>query len=187
MRWTALFADLEAQFVAADQASLALEVRDRTRREAGLIRLVDRLSPALGQRLTVTVQGVGPIEGNLSGAGTDWILLTGGHGPTEREVLICSAAVLGLIGLGPAARPPASESAVSARLDLRWALRCLVRDRAGVQISLTDGALLQGTLDRVGADYVELAEHPQGEPRRSTAVRQLRLIPVTALALLRSS
>ena len=186
MRWTALFADLEAQLGAAAQASLEAEVQDRTRREAGLITLVDRLAPDLGQRLTVLVQGVGPVLGTLTGAGPDWILLAGGDGPAETDVLIPLASVLAVTDAGSAAVPPAAVDAVSQRLDLRWALRCLARNRATVQITLREATLLTGTLDQVGADYVELAEHPLGEPRRPTAVRQRRLVALTALALVRS-
>ena len=187
MRWTALFADLDAQLEAADQASLETEVQDRTRREAGLLTLVDRLRPALGQRTTVLVQGVGSVTGVLTGTGPDWLLLAAGDGPAAAELLVPMAAVLAVTASGPTSSPPASVDAVSQRLDLRWALRCLARNRSGVQVALRDGSLLTGTLDQVGADYVELAEHPWGEPRRPGAVRQRRLLALTGLALLRSS
>ena len=185
MRWNALFADLEAQLDAADQATLDAEVRDRTRREQSLIAVVDRLVPAVGQQLTVSVQGAGSTTGIVSSAGADWILLTGVT-RVDSELLIRSAAIMGIIGLGPASQSLARSSAVGSRLDLRWALRGLVRNRAGVQITVIDGAILTGTLDHVGADYVELAEHPAGEPRRPAAVRQTRVVPLTALALLRA-
>ena len=187
MRWTALFEDLEAQLEAADQASLEAEVQDRTRREAGLLTLVDRLVPAVGQRLTVLVQGADPVRGVLTGAGADWLLLIGEHGSPAAELLIPLAGVLAVTAVGSEAQPSAAVDAVSRRLDLRWALRCLARNRSGVHVVLRDRTVLTGTLDQVGADYVELAEHPWGEPRRPAAVRQRRLVPVSALAVLRSS
>ena len=187
MRWNALFADLEAQLDAADQASLVAEVRDRTRREQSLISVVDRLVPAVGQQVTVCVQGAGATTGTLSSAGVDWILLTGATRATDAELLIRSAAIMGIVGLGTASQSPTQTSPVGSRLDLRWALRGLVRNRAGVQVALIDGAILTGTLDHVGADYVELAEHAAGEPRRAAAVRRTRLVPLAALALLRAN
>ena len=187
MRWTALFADLEAQLGAADQASFEAEVQDRTRREAGLLTLVDRLAPAVGQRVAVLVQGADPVRGVLAAAGADWLLLTDADGSAAAELLIPLAALLTATAVGSAALPPPAVDVVSRRLDLRWALRGLTRNRAGVQVRLRDGTVVAGTLDQVGADYVELAEHPLGEPRRPGAVRQRRLVPLTALALLRSS
>jgi hypothetical protein len=184
MRWQALFSDLEAQAEQLAAVELHTEVADRTRRELGLLRLVDRLRESEGHPLAVTVRGAGAVHGRLLDAGTDWLLLeeTG-----RREVLVPLAAVLGVTGVGARTAVPGSEGEVGRRLDLRWALRGLVRDRAGVSIVLADGATLTGTLDRVGADHVDVAEHAPGESRRAGAVRQVRLVPVGALALLRST
>jgi hypothetical protein len=63
----------------------------------------------------------------------------------------------------------------------------LARDRAGVSVVLRDASTLSGTLDRVGADHVDVAEHAPGEARRAAAVRQVRVVPLMALALLRST
>jgi hypothetical protein len=52
-------------------------------------------------------------------------------------------------------------------------------------VVLRDGSTLGGTLDRVGADFVELAQHGTGEARREAAVRGARLLPLEGLALLR--
>jgi hypothetical protein len=54
-----------------------------------------------------------------------------------------------------------------------------------VQVRLTDGRTVIGTLDRVGADFVELAEHAAGEPRRAAEVRDVLLLPVQAIVLVR--
>jgi hypothetical protein len=75
---------------------------------------------------------------------------------------------------------------VWSRLDLRRALRGLARDRAVVQVILDDGAALTGTLDRVGADYVEMAEHPADQLRRSEAVQGVRAVVLEAIAVVRT-
>jgi hypothetical protein len=182
MRWQGLFDDLEAQFEAAQAAELAGEVAERTRREAALLGLPDRLRTAEGAALTLTVTGAGVLRGRLRDAGADWLLL---EEPGAREVLVPLSAVLGITGTGPRSAAP-QDSPVAKKLDLRWALRGLARSRVGVAVGLIDGSVVTGTLDRVGADHLDLAEHGLGEARRAAAVRQVRLVPLTALALVRS-
>lgn len=183
MRWRQLFEDLEAQLEAAEAAEMAGEVAERTRRETALLRLVDRLRPAEGVGVTVAVPGAGVVRGRVLDAGCDWLLLDEGAG---RELLVPLAAVLGVSGLGSASAAP-DDGPVAKRLDLRWALRGLARSRTGLALGLVDGSLVTGTLDRVGADHVDLAEHAPGEARRAPAVRQVRLVPLAAIALVRSS
>ena len=73
------------------------------------------------------------------------------------------------------------------RLDLRRALRGLARDRSVVQVVLDDGVVLAGTLDRVGVDYVELAEHPADQPRRPEAVQGVRAVVLETIAVVRTA
>lgn len=188
MRWRRLFEDLEGQVDAAQEAELEAEVAERSRREAALVRLGDRLAAAVGAQVTIDLPGpAGRVLGTVVDTGVDWLLLDERHtgaGP-EREVLVPLAAVLGVTGVGAAAAAP-DGSVVGRSLDLRWALRGLARSRTPVRLVLVDGTVLPGTLDRVGADHLDLAEHGRDEPRRAGAVRQVRLVPLRALAAVRS-
>ena len=183
MRWRALFDDLEAQWDAAERSDFEAEVRDRTRRELALLSAVDRLAAAHGRRLVLSVSGAGIVTGALLDSGPDWCLLEQG----SQEVLVPLAAVLTVSGLGRAAQAPQVADEVQRRLDLRWALRGLARGRAPVRLLLRDGAALTGTLDRVGADHVDLAEHGLDQARRAAAVIGVRLVPLPAIALLRTA
>lgn len=182
MRWDALFGDLEAQLAAADDVELAAEVADRTRYATGQLRLVDRLRPAVGCDVGVHVLGCGALSGRLSGCGADWLLLQEDAG---REALVPLAAVAGIGGLLALSATPGSEGVVAGKLGLRYALRGIARDRAAVAVTMLDGSALTGTLDRVGADFAEIAEHGPGETRRPRNVRGVRTVPITALAVVR--
>jgi hypothetical protein len=182
VRWQRLFDDLEAQAEAYAAAEFDAEVGERTRYEVGQLRLVDRLRPATGHPVEVCCRGVGSVSGRLERVGSDWLLL---EEQPDRHVIVASAAVTSIGGLGALSAPPGSEGQVAARLDFRRALRAVARDRSAVQALLVDGSVLSGTLDRVGADFVELADHPQREPRRVGTVRSVRTVPISAVAVIR--
>jgi len=179
VRWEALFDDLEAQLAAADAEELAAEVSDRSRRELARIRLGDRVRHAQGAALTLAVAGAGVVSGALVRSGPDWLLLAGDAG----EQLISAAAVSWLSGLPALAGDPDTVPVVLERLALGYALRGIARDRSAVTLVLRDGSALTGTMDRVGADFVDVAEHSRGEARRSSSVRVARTVPFASLAL----
>lgn len=182
MRWQRLFTDLQAEFEEAAAREERAELPSRSRAETSAVRLAERLGGAVGERVSLRCRGAGEVAGRLEEAGADWALLTDDAG---REVLVALPAVVVASGL---VRSTAAEpgTRVRAALDLRWALRGLARDRSPVAVVLDDGAVLTGTVDRVGADFVELAEHAPDEFRRAGAVRSVRAVALPAVAAVRT-
>jgi hypothetical protein len=123
------------------------------------------------------------VSGVLVEVGPDWLLMADDGG---RSCLVALAAVRSVAGLGRRTAPAEPAGPVRGRLDLRRALRGLARDRAVVQVVLDDAGVLAGTLDRVGADYVELAEHPGDVPRRAEAVQGVRAVVINRIAVVRT-
>jgi hypothetical protein len=184
MRWQQLFADLEARFEAEQDAAERGETSSRGRHEVGALRWVDRVAGALGSPVVLLCRGAGPVAGTLSDVGSDWLLLIDDRG---RECLVAAAAVRAVSGLGRRTAPAQETGPVRGRLDLRRALRGLARDRAAVQLVLDEGTVLFGTIDRVGADYVELAEHAADLHRRAEAVQGVRAVVIDAVVVVRTA
>jgi len=184
MRWQRLFADLSAQWEEAEASAERLESASRARAEFGGVLLADRLRGTEGARVVLRCRGAGPVAGAVAHVGPDWVLLVDERGA---EVLVATAAVLAVSGLGRRTAAPAEPGAVAGRLDLRRAVRGLARDRAQVQAVLVDGAVVTGTIDRVGADFCELAEHPLDQARRGSAVQGVTAVVLSALAVVRTA
>lgn len=161
-RFDHLMADLSGELDAGLAAELAAEVEDRTRYEVGRLRLVDRLRAAVGARLAIGTSG-GPVDGVLNTVGADWVRVAERPGCS---VVVPLAAIRWVRGLGPTSAPPVHD-AVADRLDLRFALRRLARDRAVVRVRLVDDDEAAGVIGRVAADYFEVtgpvtADRPTG-------------------------
>jgi hypothetical protein len=183
MRWQQLFADLEAQFEAERDAVDRAEVASRTRFEVGALRLAERLRGAEGAAVLLTCRGAGQVTGTLAEVGVDWLLLTDDAG---RDCLVAASAVRAVGGLGRRTAVVEEAGVARVRLDLRRALRGLARDRAPVQVVLDEGTVVTGTIDRVGADYVEMAEHPSDLHRRAGSVQGVRTVVLDAVVLVRT-
>ena len=198
MRWDRLFSDLEARFDEIADAEAVAEMPDRQRVAAGAVGLSQRLAGSLGQPIRVRVAGGTAVGGVLSRVGPDWLLLAEGHG---RDVLVATRAIALVEGLTAATALPLSP--VALRLDLRHAVRGLARDRSPVAVLVAGGAVsgptgaaepgstlsgteIIGTIDRVGADFAEVAVHAAWEPRRAASVRAVVLVPLAAVLLIRA-
>ena len=182
MRWDELFADLEARAESLDTAARSAEIDERTRGEVGALGLSERLRAALGVPLRLRLAGSLQLTATLRRVGPDWLLLDEDGG---REAVVPTAALLGVRGLGRYSASPGAVGVVESRLGLRHALRGIARDRSPCRLHLTDGTTVDGTLDRVGADFAEVATHGAGELRRRSEVRDVELLSLRGLVAVR--
>ena len=174
MRWEWLFADLEALAEAEERASLEADVGDLVRAERGAIGLRDRLRAHLGCDLGLHLCQGRQLQGVLLDVGADWLLM---RGPAA-DVLLRLGTVAAVSGLS---RSAVNDEARPARaLRLGAVLRGLAGDRAPVTVELAGGLTLTGTIDRVGADHVDLAMHALDEPRRQGTVTGVRTLATGA-------
>jgi hypothetical protein len=144
-RWAALFADLEGELDAADAADLDDEVTDRAGYEVARLTLTDRLTAAEGRAVTVTVTGAGPVRGTLTDSAPGWLVVG--------DALVPTTAVQAIAGLPAHAAQPGP---VRRRLTLTYALRAIASQRGPVALTTIDGRTSHGTIDRVGADFVDV-------------------------------
>lgn len=182
MRWEELFTELDAELEATERAELAAEVAERTRSEHSRIGLSDRLRAMVGSSVRLDVRGAGAVGGRLGGVGPDWALVEGEGG---WDLLVCSGHVVEVSGLSRAAQAP--EDAVAARFGLAAFLRGVARERRLVQVVREDGGTARGTIDRVGADHLDVTDHATGEYRLSGGGTTTRTVALAAVALVRLS
>lgn len=181
MRWELLFADLETQLDAAADGDLHAEIAERTRRELAATSIEGRLRAASGRVIELSIAGVGAIAGAARRTGPGWLLL---DVPGGLPAVVATRLVVTVRDLPVAARELATDD-VTPEVGLPHVLRVLARDRTPTAIVMADGSRLTGTIDRVGIDYLDLAEHSLDEPRRSSAIRGVRTLALSAVAMLR--
>jgi hypothetical protein len=180
-RWERLFTDLESQAAAQLRAEVDGELADKTRHARGEVPFVDRLRAAGGRRVTLRMGGGLVATGIVRQVAREWLVL--GQDGTSTPSLVATGAIRSAQGVGRDATPPGVSPLVE--LPLRSMLRIVARDRSPVRLWLTDGQVLEGTLDDVGRDHIDVAVHPLDEPRRPGSVRQAHLVVLTAVALVR--
>ncbi|MBZ4488724.1 hypothetical protein LQ938_04380 [Microbacterium sp. cx-55] len=193
MRWDRFFEDLQDQFDAEWEAERAVLDTEAERLRLSRVALRERLTElgrgadADAPTLAWDLLGDLSITARVSVVGADWV---GVETAGDRSGVIPLASIAA-IGLGHAdllrsARPRASERAsLTERMTLGFVLRDLVRRRTPVTVTTTGGRALAGTIDRAGADHLDLALHDPGSPRRADAVNGHRLVPFSAVSWVR--
>jgi hypothetical protein len=200
MRRDDLFDDLESQLeqeLGAEDVDLHAE---EERLRLGRLTLRDRLlaitrsgetGSASVEELRLALRDGQLLSVVVGSIGRDW-LLGELRGPRRGSCLVPLGAIASVL---PTAEQlarsvegaDASEAPVllSARLGLSFVLRDLCRRRAALELSIASGERMHGTIDRVGRDHLDLAEHEAGVARRAAAVTRIRILPIEQLVLVR--
>jgi hypothetical protein len=174
-----LFEDLEAEFEAGLREEQEQQVVAALRAQAGETALWERLARSVGSHVVVRA-GTATLHGTLIASYSDFYGLQSEDG-AQHFVRIGPGSTIALAS-GSAALQPA-PTGIARRFGFALALRELARRREPVRVLLVDGGTVWGTIEAAGRDYLELAEHDPGEPRRETAVRARRLVGFAAVVM----
>lgn len=200
MRWDDLFDDLESQLeqeLGAEDVDLLAE---EERLRLGRLTLRDRLLAmvATGEgaanvpdELRLALRDGQLVSLSVGSIGRDW-LVGELHGPRRGSCLVPLDAVTSVLPTSEQLARSLDASAaseapvvISARLGLGFVLRDLCRRRAALELCTVSDGRLHGTIDRVGRDHLDIAEHEVGAPRRSASVTRIRMVPLEQLVFVR--
>ncbi len=143
--------DLEAQAEALQHRERAAEVADRARTEYAAVTLDARLMATVGGVVEVDVLAVGHLRGEVARVGPGWCEL----GSLQGTWWLRTAAITSVRGVSDRALPEVAWSPVD-RLGLASVLRRLSDESETVVVVTADGSRHEGTVRRVGADFLEL-------------------------------
>jgi hypothetical protein len=209
MRWNQLFEDLEGQLAhELSGEELDLEAEEE-RHRLGELSVRDRLvalhesSGDIEHQISLVLTDAGRLTGanrlrvHPISFGRDWFsaelhaIENGPLSTARAQCIIPFRAIAGVsltraqVRATLAARDPfrhADELAGS--LPLQIVLRDLCRRRLEVGLIQAYDEL-HGTIDRVGRDHLDLAVHDAGSARRESAVREIRMIALDSLLLVK--
>ena len=170
-RLFALLDEIEGQAEALYDADRDAELADRGRAEYAAVTLASRLMASVDGEVALEVAGVGRVEGTLQRVGAEWCLVSGPAG----DWVLPIGAIVAAAGTSDRSVPEVAWSPL-ARLGLGSALRRLAEEGVRCLVHGRDGTRHEGTVARVGADFVELL----GTGGRTT------LVPFAGLAAVQS-
>lgn len=198
VQWERLFDDLEGQLASEWEAERAALAAESERLRISRLELRSRLRLLCAAEALVTVDLVKgrrePVR--LAALGADWI--GAASSPAEgtraaRAMLVIPLSALRGLGvdhgllLSSLEEQAEQQPNLRERMTLGFLLRDLARRRLPVRVQTVEGEDLHGTIDRAGADHLDLALHDAGSARLASAVQGFRLIPFDAIACVRTA
>ncbi|MGW8484213.1 hypothetical protein ACWGJP_13865 [Microbacterium sp. NPDC055903] len=185
MHWDRMFEDLEGQLASEWEAERAALDAESERLRISKVELRARMRSLCGRGAVVRVdlRCAGGLVVTPTELGADWVAASvdGEHGIS----IIPLGAIAGIRMdhglLLSTLEPLVAEASLRERMTFGFVLRDLARRRIPVWIDVVTGHADHGTIDRAGADHLDLAEHDAGAPRRARDVRGMRVVPFSAI------
>ena len=172
-----VFDELEAEFEAGLRREAEQETMAAVRAEVGATVLWEQLARRIGTEAAVFA-GVRVFRGNTVASYPEFLVLRAADG-TEHLIPFGPAVSFAMPAEPSTLRP--APAAAARRYQFALAFRELARRREPVRVELVDGTSCDGTIESVGSDYLEVAEHDLGEARRRAAVRARRFVGFAAV------
>lgn len=193
VHWDRLFEDLEGQLASEWESERAALDAESERLRISRLDLRDRLRvlSASGSAAAVDLAGCGRLRVRLQALGADWtaMALTESDGaPRARATRIVPLHAIRGIGVDHGQLLSSLDGGdpdhrmLRERMTLGFVLRDLARRRAPVRVFRIGESELHGTIDRAGADHLDLAVHDAGAPRAVGSVHGFCVIPFAALS-----
>lgn len=190
MRWNRFFEDLEHELDSELEVQQASVDGEAERLRVSRLELRTRFLALSGSDVMLELSGGSLLIGRVVAVGADWIGLIREPGGAAlvplrsiHAIRIGREAMLASVGAGAgrdSAKP--ARTSLSERQTFGYVLRDLARRRIAVVLQQNDERALAGTIDRVGADHLDLALHDRGAPRREAEVSGYRIVPLAAVA-----
>lgn len=190
VRWERFFEDLEGQLDSEWEAERAALETESARLRLSRIPLRSRLVALSeqGAAVSLDLSDGTTLAGRLRAVGADWLAIAG-DGSLRALWLVpiakISAAGMPHVDLLDSARQADAGGALRQRMTFGFVARDFARKRVPVTIQVAGGRLLSGTIDRAGADHLDLALHDAGAPRRAGDVLGHRVVAFGAIVWLR--
>ena len=189
MRWDRFFEDIEDQLESEWEAERTALETEAERLRLSKLTVHERLAALVGAETSSAIELVdgSVVTAPVCALGADWLLASPWRTRGGAALVPLSSVVsirMPHAELLRTARPadPGAKAPVSRRATFGFAVRDLVRRRAGATVNLIGGRTLTGTIDRAGADHLDLALHDSDAPRRRAEVTAFRLVPFAAIA-----
>lgn len=187
MRWDRFFEDLEDQLDSEWEAERAALDTEAERLRLSQVSLRERIVALVDdpRAHTAHLLGGGTAHGRVARVGADWVAVVAGDARAGTATIVPLWAIAHIAAPADAvlasvrsARPGAASAR---RMGFGFVLRDLVRRRIPVSLQLPDAQTLTGTLDRAGADHLDVALHDAGAPRRPENIAGYRIVPFAAV------
>ncbi|MGM1017727.1 MAG: hypothetical protein ACQEW8_09345 [Actinomycetota bacterium] len=185
MQWERLFEDLEDQLASEWEAERSALDSETERLRISRLELRARLRRIAADRTVVVIDVPDQrrLRAVVHDVGADWVAIRGteDHGTTLMPLTAVTAIELDHSGILSSLDAPPPPRPLRERMTLGFVLRDLARRRVPLSFAVLGGGHRHGTIDRAGADHLDVALHDPGAPRRRDAVHGFCVIPLRSL------